>query len=68
MKGDKVRIGINAPHAIPVHRKEVYLAIKQANLEAAQGAPQSLDDLKKLMDEQAKKKTKGKEAQDGTPH
>ena len=58
VKGEKVRIGIKAPVSVPVHRKEVYLAIKQANIEAAQAAPQSLEDLQKLMDRQ-KEKGKG---------
>ena len=50
VKGDKVRIGIRAPRQTPVHRKEVYLSIKQANIEAAQATPESLEGLKGLMD------------------
>ena len=28
VRGDKVRLGINAPSEVPVHRKEVYEKIK----------------------------------------
>jgi carbon storage regulator len=35
IRGDKVRLGINAPAKIPVHRKEVYEAIQRENREAA---------------------------------
>lgn len=34
IRGDKVRIGVEAPKSVPVHRKEVYDAI-QRNLAAA---------------------------------
>jgi carbon storage regulator len=35
IRGDKVRIGINAPPRVAVHRKEVYDAIKRENEQAA---------------------------------
>ncbi len=36
IRGDKVRLGINAPTSIAVHRKEVYEAIKAENRRASQ--------------------------------
>jgi carbon storage regulator len=35
IRGDKVRLGINAPTRIAVHRKEVYEAIRAENMRAA---------------------------------
>lgn len=35
IRGDKVRLGINAPTRIAVHRKEVYEAIRRENEQAA---------------------------------
>lgn len=31
IRGDKVRIGIKAPTRVPVHRKEIYEAIRREN-------------------------------------
>jgi carbon storage regulator len=35
VRGDKVRVGINAPRQVSVHRKEVYEAIRRENEESA---------------------------------
>ena len=39
IRGDKVRLGINAPQDIPVHRREVYEAIQRENQKAAKLKP-----------------------------
>ncbi|MHC5077041.1 MAG: carbon storage regulator CsrA [Planctomycetota bacterium] len=37
VRGDKVRLGITAPRSIPVHRREVYDAIKAEEKENGKG-------------------------------
>lgn len=46
IKGDQVKIGINAPKSVPVYRKEVYLQIQEANKAASQS--EGLEALKNL--------------------
>jgi carbon storage regulator len=41
IRGDKIRLGINAPAKVTVHRKEVYEAIRQENIDAARSAANS---------------------------
>jgi carbon storage regulator len=45
IRGDKVRLGINAPQDIPVHRQEVYEAIKRENEKAARMQPNDTRDV-----------------------
>ena len=39
IRGDKVRLGIEAPEEIPVHRQEVYDAIQRENQRSSQLSP-----------------------------
>jgi len=48
IRGDKVRLGINAPKEISVHRKEVYDAIRRENRAAAQVKPEDLPGIGKI--------------------
>lgn len=47
IRGDKVRLGIDAPQDIPVHRQEVYDAIQRENRKASQVQPSETRDIGK---------------------
>ena len=53
IRGDKVRLGIVAPKEVPVHRQEVYDAIREENERAAalrgQLAPTDFDVLRRTI-------------------
>lgn len=48
IKGEQVKIGIDAPKSIPVYRKELYVQIKDANREAIDQA-NTVEALKGLL-------------------
>ncbi len=48
VKGDQVKIGINAPKEVPIYRNEVYEQIQAANKEAL--TDQSPENLGKLFE------------------
>jgi carbon storage regulator len=41
IRGDKVRLGVEAPKEVPVHRREVFDAIQRNNQQAGGGTPAS---------------------------
>ncbi|NLI57702.1 MAG: carbon storage regulator CsrA [Clostridium sp.] len=47
IQGDQVRIGINAPKNVSIHRKEIYLEIQSENKKAADVKKINLKDLLK---------------------
>ena len=46
VRGDRVRLGIEAPREIPVHRREVYEAIHRENQRAAATQRDDVDPLR----------------------
>lgn len=47
IKGDQIKIGINAPKSVPIYRKEIYEQIQDENKKAAQ-ADVDVQSLKNL--------------------
>jgi carbon storage regulator len=45
IRGDKVRLGIEAPLEVPVHRQEVYDAIKRENQKSSRLGPSETRDI-----------------------
>lgn len=45
IQGDQIRIGINAPKSVSIHRKEVFLEIQEENKRASESRKISLEDI-----------------------
>ena len=46
VKGDQVKLGINAPKSVPIYRQEIYKQIQEANANAADiKDPKALSEL-----------------------
>ena len=53
VRGDQVRIGINAPRSIAVHREEVYAELQRENRAAASPSAARLEALGTLLPAQS---------------
>jgi carbon storage regulator len=47
VKGDQIKLGINAPKNVEIHRKEIYVSIQEENNEASKGINNLFDMLAK---------------------
>lgn len=43
IRGDKIRLGVEAPKEVPVHRSEIYEAIKRQEQEAVNQEKENTD-------------------------
>jgi carbon storage regulator len=45
IRGDQVKLGIRAPRNIAVHRKEIFLAIQNENIDASRSAAERMGEI-----------------------
>ncbi|GIF06089.1 carbon storage regulator CsrA [Actinoplanes siamensis] len=50
-RGDVIRLGIQAPRDVQVHREEVYRELQEANREAASPSDEAVDAIARMMRE-----------------
>ncbi len=43
VKGDQIKLGINAPKNVEIHRKEIYVSIQEENEKASKGISNLFD-------------------------
>ena len=48
-RGDVVRLGIQAPRSIPVHREEIYRELQSANRAAASPSDEAVRNLARML-------------------
>jgi len=46
IEGDQVKLGVEAPKSVDIYRKEIYVAIKEENSEAAEISQDMVELLK----------------------
>ena len=50
IKGGQIKLGVEAPPHVSVHREEVLTRIMEENRRAASGAPSDLDSIARLLE------------------
>lgn len=63
IRGTQVRLGIEAPKNVIVHREEIFKKIKEATVESAE-APRSLEEISKIWKDMKKTPTPGSDPGD----
>lgn len=56
IRGNQVRLGVEAPKDMAVHREEIYALIQEQNRAAAQSSPANPQELSKAWEDQLKKR------------
>lgn len=49
VRGDQIKIGIQAPKEVSIYRKEVYMQIQEENKAALNNDAKGIENLKKLL-------------------
>lgn len=66
MKGSQVRLGVEAPPELAIHRDEVWERIMEENKKAATVTPDQMDMLVRNFSATGRKKTKNREGRNAT--
>lgn len=61
IKGDQVKVGIQAPNDIKIYRQEVYKAIQMENIKAMETKPDILPKLDNLLSKKVPDKNNNKD-------
>lgn len=60
IRGNQVRVGVEAPRNVSVHREEIYELIQTQNESAAEASPESAEILANLWKDRARTSENGK--------